>query len=337
MLPTQPQKEIMLFDDNEELNQSALEVLENIHSKNTRRSYLSDLKNFLKYLEGKNKNPATVTANSLINYLDDLKENGKKHATIQRRLVSIRSLYKQYGEQQEREERANGNHDFTYHNPASTDRVKDWMKGLRKTIGVAQAQKRPATRRIMQTLINEIEGNRLIDFRNRAILAIGYAGASRRSELAALNIEDIERDSEGIYIIVRKGKTDQEGQGLKKFIYYGKKSSLCPVRLLEAWISKAGITEGAVFRQVNKGGMVGQRMSDTSIYTVIKKTVAAAGFDPKEFGGHSLRAGLITQLADDGAEERDIMAHSGHKSVVIMRRYIREANIKKTSPTKGIL
>jgi site-specific recombinase XerD len=336
MLSNYQQNEIMLFDD-EQLNQSAQEVFQNLHSKNTQRSYRSDLKSFLDYLEGKGKDPRAVTSNTIINYLDSLKEEGKKHATIQRKLVSIRSLYKQYGEHQEKEEHVKGNHDFVYHNPASTDRVKDWMKGLRKTIGVAQKQKRPATKRIMNTLIHEIEGNKLIDIRNRAILAIGYAGAFRRSELSALNIEDIEKDSEGIYIIVRKGKTDQEGQGLKKFIYYGDKASHCPVRLLEAWISEAGITNGALFRQVNKSGKVGNRISDTSIYNIIKKTVGKAGFDPNEFGGHSLRAGLITELADSGVEERDIMAHSGHKSTVVMRRYIREANIKKTSPTKGIL
>jgi integrase len=147
------------------------------------------------------------------------------------------------------------------------------------------------------------------------------------------------RDDEGIYLIVRKGKTDQEGKGLKKFIYYGDKASHCPVRLLETWISKARITEPkeALFRQVNKAGKVGNRLSSTSIYKIIKDAVKKAGFNPDEFGGHSLRAGLITQLADAGVEEREIMAHSGHKSTEIMCRYIRESNIKKKSPTKGIL
>jgi integrase len=211
------------------------------------------------------------------------------------------------------------------------------VKALRKTIGVAQKQKRPATKRIMNALLSEIQGDRLIDIRNRALLAIGYAGAFRRSELAALNVEDIEQDSEGVYIIVRKSKTDQEGQGMKKFIYYGEKASQCPVRLLEAWIRAAEIKEGALFRRVNKGGRVGDRMSDKAIYNVVKDTARKAGFDEREFGGHSLRAGLITQLADDGVEERDIMRHSGHKSVEIMRRYIREVDTKKKSPTKGIL
>jgi integrase len=129
----------------------------------------------------------------------------------------------------------------------------------------------------------------------------------------------------------------QEGQGLKKFIYYGERASQCPVRLLDAWLRAAGITEGAVFRQVNKGGRVGNRMSDKAIYNVVKDAAEKAGFDKSEFGGHSLRAGIITQLADDGVEERDIMRHSGHKSIAIMRRYIREVDIKKKSPTRGIL
>jgi site-specific recombinase XerD len=336
MLDLYKKNEITL-NEHEGLSQSAKDVLKHLHAGNTLRAYKSDFRDFSKYLDSIGKHPEDVTSTTIINYLDSLKEKGRKYSTIQRRLVAIRAIYKEYGQMMEQEAQAKGETDFVYHNPASTDRVKRWVKALRKTIGVAQKQKRPATKRIMNALLSEIQGDRLIDIRNRALLAIGYAGAFRRSELAALNVEDIEQDSEGVYIIVRKSKTDQEGQGMKKFIYYGEKASQCPVRLLEAWIRAAEIKEGALFRRVNKGGRVGDRMSDKAIYNVVKDTARKAGFDEREFGGHSLRAGLITQLADDGVEERDIMRHSGHKSVEIMRRYIREVDTKKKSPTKGIL
>lgn len=336
MLSPYQKNEIMLTE-NEGLTRSAMDVFKNLHAGNTLRAYESDFRDFSKYLDSIGKHPEDVTGTTIINYLDSLKEKGRKYSTIQRRLVAIRAVYKEYGQMMEQEAQARGNKEFVYHNPASTDRVKGWMKALRKTIGIAQKQKRPATKRIMNAFLSEMEGDRLIDIRNRALLVIGYAGAFRRSELAALNVEDIERDNEGIYIIVRKGKTDQEGQGLKKFIYYGERASQCPVRLLDAWLRAAGITEGAVFRQVNKGGRVGNRMSDKAIYNVVKEAAEKAGFDKSEFGGHSLRAGIITQLADDGVEERDIMRHSGHKSIAIMRRYIREVDIKKKSPTRGIL
>lgn len=336
MLTPYEKNEIM-WPQQERLNESAKDVFRNIHAENTRRAYEADLKDFYKYLESIGKAPETVTSVTLINYFDKLREEGKKYSTIQRRLVAIRSIYKQYGEKLTKEMRANGHDSYVYLNPANTDEIKAWMKGLRKTIGTAQKQKKAATKRIMQALINEIEGDRLIDIRNRAILAIGYAGAFRRSEVAALDLKDIEWDSEGIYITVRKSKTDQEGQGLKKFIFYGEKASYCPVRLLEAWTRAAGITEGAIFRRIDKGGRIGGRMSDRAVYNVIKKAAEAAGFDPEDFGGHSLRRGFISQAAEDGIEERDIMRHSGHKSVVIMRRYIEEVDVKKKSPTKGIL
>src|SRR5690606_14438575 len=108
-----------------------------------------------------------------------------------------------------------------FYNPADSDRLKQWVKGLKKTIGGAQKQKRVATKGIIRTLLNEIDGKRLIDIRNRALLAFGYAGAFRRSEIVSLNVDDIEHDSDGIYVLIRKSKTDQEGKGFRKYIYYG--------------------------------------------------------------------------------------------------------------------
>lgn len=324
--------------EHEELSESAKEVLKNLYAENTRRAYKSDLKDFHKYLNEIGKTPEDVTSNTIINYLDRLKQEGKKYSTIQRHLVAIRSIYKQYGEKLTEEMRAKGNKDFVYINPASTDSVKNYMKSLRRTIGTAQKQKRPATKRIMHALLNEIDGNRMIDIRNRALLALGYAGAFRRSELANLKVKHIEWDTEGIYITVQKSKTDQEAKGIRKYIYYGEKAKYCPVRLLETWLKTAGITEGYVFRQVTKGGRVLEKpITDRTVYNVVQDVAEKAGLPKKEFGGHSLRAGLITQLANDETEERDIMRHSGHKSIEVMRRYIREVDIKKKSPTKGIL
>lgn len=335
MNPIHSQNELDLLNDG--LTNSARSIFENLYSSNTKKAYKSDLKDFYSYLRQIGTEPESVTTNTIINYLDSLREKGRKYATIQRRLISIRSLYKQYGAALDREAQEKGT-EFVYQNPASTDKLKNWMRALRNTIGTAQTQKRAANKRLMQAIINEIDGNRLIDIRNRAILALGYAGAFRRSELAALNLEDIQHDSEGIYVSIRKSKTDQEGQGQTKYIYYGQDASYCPVRLLEKWIKAASIKTGPLFRNVNKGSKVGAtQISDKAIYNVIRDAAKKAGFDQSEFGGHSLRRGLITQLADDGVEERDIMRHTGHKSTITMRRYIEEVDVKKKSPTKGIL
>lgn len=313
-----------------EISQSAKEIFENVFAANTKRAYQSDWKDYLKWLSERGQEPHQADVNTILDYMVEQKEKGLKYSTIQRRLVSLRFFYQQFAEHL-------ANKGIGYNNPATSEQVKVFMKGLRKTIGTAPKQKRAANKRLMQSILNELSGDRLADIRNRALLALGYAGAFRRSELSKLNIEDIERDNDGIYVTVRKSKTDQDGKGLRKFIYYANDSKYCPVRLLENWIRSAGITEGALFRQIKKGGKIGGRLSDTSIYNIVRDSAEKAGFDKAEFGGHSLRRGLITQLADDGAEERDIMRHTGHKSNVIMRRYIEEVDVKKKSPTRGIL
>ena len=319
------------------LAQSAQEVFKNVFADNTRRAYKADLQDFYAYLDYHNISIDKVTDTTIINYLDclrrgDLSHNPlandhrpRKYSTIQRRLIAIRFLFKEIAPRQ------------NYYNPASTERLKHWIKGLRKTIGVAQKQKRAATKNIVRALLNEIDGNKLIDIRNRAIIAFSYAGAFRRSELATLNIEDLEFDNEGVYVTLRRSKTDQEGKGIRKYIYYADQASFCPVRLVMQWIKAANITHGALFRRISKGGKIGGRISDKAIYDIIRSLAEKAGFDPKEFGGHSLRRGLITQLAKDGVEERHIMSHTGHRSVLTVRRYIEETDVKKKSPTKGIL
>lgn len=342
-------KNEMSTHNQERLNDSAKEILKNLYSRNTHKAYKHDLEDFHKYLDHINKTVDEITPSIIINYLNCLREGNfdhnpkmkdtkpRKYATLQRRLISIRFLCRKYGEQRIAEEQEKGNSDFVYHNPSSSDQIRDWMKALKNTIGVKQKSKRAATKRIMNALLNEIQGNRLIDIRNRALLAIGYAGAFRRSEIAALKVEDLEYDSDGIYITLSRSKTDQEGKGHRKYIYYGEQARYCPVRLLDEWLRASRITEGALFRSVTKGGKIGKKISDTAIYYLIRDVAEKAGFDKTEFGGHSLRRGLVTQLADDGVEERNIMRHTGHTSPITVRRYIEEVDEKKKSPTKGIL
>lgn len=318
----------------QDLNESAKEVFENIFAQNTHKAYKSDLRDFRAYLDHHGLTIDDVTDKTIINYLDCLRlgkidylddpdARPRKFATIQRRLISIRFLFKNYRPNKP--------------NPANAESVKQWIKGLRKTIGTAQKQKRAATKNIIRALLIEIDGNRLIDIRNRAIIALGYAGAFRRSELVQLDIDDLEFDNEGLYVTLRRSKTDQEGKGIRKYIYYADQSAFCPVRSVQRWIKAANVTHGALFRRISKGGKVGDRISDKAIYDIVRDTAKKAGFDQKEFGGHSLRRGLITQLAKNGVEERHIMAHTGHRSVLTVRSYIEDGNIKKKSPTKEVL
>jgi integrase len=159
-------------------------------------------------------------------------------------------------------------------------------------------------------------------------LLVGFAGGFRRSELVALDVEDLDFQRAGLAVTLRRSKTDQEGEGRKVGIAPGENAATCPVRALEAWLKHAEIESGAVFRAVTRHGRIGAaRLSPQSVALVVKKYAAAVGKDPSEFGGHSLRAGLATQAAESGASERAIMNQTGHKSLRIVRKYIREGSL----------
>jgi integrase len=112
---------------------------------------------------------------------------------------------------------------------------------------------------------------------------IGFAGALRRSELVALNIEDIEEAPDGMKITIRHSKTDQEGAGQTIAIPFGKIA--CPVAALKEWITAAGISSGALFRSVNRHGKVGERLTDQSVSDIVKEHAERLRLDPTQFAG----------------------------------------------------
>ena len=172
--------------------------------------------------------------------------------------------------------------------------------------------------------------------RDRALLLIGFAGAFRRSELVALNADDIEETPEGLRVTIRRSKTDQEGHGHVIAIPRG--MIACPVAALKAWLEAAGITEGAVFLPIAKGGRIRPtRLTDRSVADIVKAHARRAGLDPKQFAGHSLRSGFLTSAAARGASIFKMADQSRHKSMDTLRGYVRDAEIFKDHAGKGLL
>jgi integrase len=160
------------------------------------------------------------------------------------------------------------------------------------------------------------------------VILLGFAGAFRRSELAGLSLEDCTFGKDGLTIMLRRSKTDQEGVGRKVGIPYGSNPETCPVRNLQTWIEQAGMTSGPVFRSINRHGQVrAGRLTGMDIARVVKKLARRAGLDPAKYAGHSLRAGHATSAAIAGASERSIMNQTGHWSVQMVRRYIRNGSL----------
>ena len=201
------------------------------------------------------------------------------------------------------------------------------MTGIRRQHGSAQRQAAPATVDVVKAMVGTC-GDDLAGLRDRALLLLGFAGAFRRAELVALQVEDVTADaaSGGIRVTLRRSKGDQAGAGQVVGIARTG-SATCPVAALAAWQGAAGIETGLLLRSVDRHGRVGDSLSDKAVALVVKKRAEAAGLDPAAFSGHSLRAGLATSAAAHGLEERDIQRQTRHRSVAVLRRYIRDGEL----------
>ena len=169
------------------------------------------------------------------------------------------------------------------------------MRGIRRAAGTALTKKTPATADRIKAMA-PVASTRLADLRDRALLLLGFAGAFRRSELVALDIEDIEETKEGLRVMIRRGKTDQEGKGATIAVVRG--TLVCPVAAYKAWIEAANISTGPVFRPIAKGERLQKaRLTDRSVAKIVKAHAARVGLDPAGFSGHSLRSGFLTSAA----------------------------------------
>jgi integrase len=163
--------------------------------------------------------------------------------------------------------------------------------------------------------------------RDRALLLLGFAAALRRAELVALDVEDLQFVKQGVVLIVRRSKTDQEGYGRKIAVPYGR-THACAVGALQDWLQHATIQRGPVFRPVGKGGRIhGGRLTPQSVALVLKGYARASGLDASEISGHSLRSGLVTSAAQAGVPAHKIQQQSGHRSLEMLARYIRDTTI----------
>jgi integrase len=201
-------------------------------------------------------------------------------------------------------------------------------------LGLRPGRKLPASaERIVAMAL--AAGDDIKGLRDRALLLIGFAGAFRRSELVALNRQDLDESELGVKVTIRHSKTDQEGAGQTIAIVRG--SVACPVMALKAWLTAADITSGPIFRSVKKGGAVAGRLPAQSVADIVKTYAERVGLDPALFAGHSMRAGFLTSAAKRGASIFKMMDQSRHRSVETLRGYVRDAEIFKEHAGAGLL
>lgn len=287
----------------------------------TRRAYAHDWQQFRAWCEERGLAALPAAPQTVILYATDLTKNQhKKLNTLQRRLAAISQLHQEAG----------------FPSPTREWAVRQLLAGLRRELGVAPTRKRLVLAEDLKAILARIP-DRLLGHRDRALLLVGFTGAFRRSELVALDGEDLEEARGGLIVTVRKSKTDQEGQGRRVGIPEGREPATCPVRALAVWRAAAGLSTGALFRGVNRHDQVlPQRLSGEAVALVVKRYVETLGFDPAAFAGHSLRAGLATSAAAAGKSERAIMQQTGHRSLTTVRRYIRDGELFRDNAAEGL-
>ena len=198
------------------------------------------------------------------------------------------------------------------------------LAGIRRSHGTPPVRKSAADGDVVRDVLRSINGDTLKDFRDRAIIAFGMAAALRRSELVALTVADLTRTPQGMDVRISRSKTDQEGRGVTIAVPDGRR--LRPVAHLLAWLERAGITEGAVFRNLVNDLVSRRALSDQSVGLVVKGRVAAAGYAPQDFSAHSLRSGFLTSAAAAGATIWKMRDVSRHKSVQVLSDYVRASD-----------
>ena len=296
-----------------EIKKLEIQTLDNLKiskAANTMRAYRADFNDFTLFCSKHNLQSLPTNSKILSLYLTHLSKRAK-YSTLKRRLASINVMHKYKG------------HYLDTKHPV----IVENLLGIKRQIGVYQKAKKPLLFNDLKKLIEQISKsneNEYKKLRNKTLILIGFAGGFRRSELVAIKKEDIEFVQEGVKIFVKRSKSDQSGEGMTKAIPYFKISEYCPAKHLKNWMLK------------NDNDLVFP-ISDKNVALIIKKYASTAGLDKTKYSGHSLRSGFATSTAEHGASERNIMAMTGHKSVDMVRRYIKEADLFKNNALNKII
>tara|TARA_B100000902_G_C27301135_1_gene912864 strand:- start:1851 stop:2756 length:906 start_codon:yes stop_codon:yes gene_type:complete len=296
-----------LITDVKSLEIETLKNLKNSKANNTLRAYKSDFRDFSVFCAKNGFSSIPSQPKIIALYITHLSKTSK-FSTLKRRIASISVMHKLKG------------HYLDTKHPI----IMENLHGIKRTLGSRQKAKKPILINELKMIIKVIDKEKI---RDKALILIGFAGGFRRSELVNINYEDIDFVNEGLKILIRRSKTDQSGEGAIKAIPYFDNQEFCPVVSLKIYIKEkfSNKKDGKVFD-----------ISDKSVALIIKKYAEKAGLDPSKYAGHSLRSGFATTAAEFGAEERNIMAMTGHKTTQMVRRYIHEANLFKNNALNKI-
>ena len=290
-----------------QLEEDTLKNLKSSKAINTLRAYHSDFRDFSLFCANNGFSSIPTQPKIIALYITHLSKSSK-FSTLKRRIASISVIHKLKG------------HYLDTKHPV----IMENLLGIKRRMGSRQKAKKPILINDLKLIIKAIDKEKI---RDKALILIGFSGGFRRSELVNIEFEDVEFVQEGVKILVKRSKTDQSGEGVIKAIPYFDNLEFCPVKALKEYIKSkfTNISDGKIFD-----------ISDKSVALIIKKYAEKSGLDSSKYSGHSLRSGFATTAADFGAEERNIMAMTGHKTTQMVRRYIQEANLFKNNALNKI-
>jgi integrase len=302
------------------LAETARGYVANARASSTRAAYSKRWAHFATWCAQNGLEPLPAAPRTLALYLAARAQEGRKVATLAQTMSAISKVHALAGHQ----------------SPAKHEAVTEMMEGIRRTHGSAPSQKTPLLAGQLRVVAATLPIT-LLGVRDRALLLVGFGGAFRRSELVALTVADVAFTDEGLTIVIRRSKTDQEGNGQTIAIPYGSAAATCPVRSLQDWLEITRITEGPIFRSVDRHENLGGALGAQDVARVVKRAAVAAGLNPASFAGHSLRAGLATSAAKAGKSASTIMKTTRHRSHAMVAVYVRDAELFTDNAAAGLL
>jgi integrase len=298
----------------------------------TRAAYRSDGRAFAAWCRSRGLDPLAATPETVALHLSSCAEQGLAPSSLGRRLAGIAYFLQTGGVPDEAL-------------PTRSKLVREALAGIRRRHAQPSKRKAAATTDVLVELLKTCDDS-MLGRRDRALLTFGFGCALRRSELVALDVADLEEVKEGLRVTIRRSKTDQLGAGYVVPVGHG--SRLRPVASLQAWLQAAGIEDGPLFLGVHRSGKVqpqrsrkgvsySGRLTAGMVGLVVKRRATQAGLDPRQFSGHSLRAGFVTSAAEHGANIFKIMDVTRHKSVDVLKGYVRSREMFKDYAGAAIL
>lgn len=288
----------------------------------TWRAYESDWRIFVFWCQSVNLQALPATPTTLAMFLAAEAQRGTAPSTLNRRLAAIRLMHL----------------GARVISPHDTVEVHEVMRGIRRLSTRGVIKKEPAVDEQIKSMVDTCDAATFQGLRDRALLLLGFAGAFRRSELVALDVADLKVTPEGLIVLIRKSKTDQESEGQRIAIPRVIESPYCPVQAVLDWIAAAQVEQGAIFRRVIKGNKISEdRLTDQSVAHVIKKLAARAGLIASQYAGHSLRSGFLTSAAAHRASIFKMAAQSRHKSLDVLSGYVRAQELFEDHAAEGLL